>query len=86
MNSPVAETGRETRVHYARNGFLTAKGLEETAQREREFAFVFDVGLTRGAGCVRLDKSGSVSGSLPPESIFEDQVIEEQDRRFHHGS
>jgi len=40
-----------------------------------------------GAGrFLYLDKVGSVSGSPPPELHWDDALIEEQDRRFHHGS
>ncbi len=73
-------------MHHARNGFLTAKGLEETAQREVEFAARCAMGLTGPEYSVRLDKSGSVSGSFPVELHWDDALIEEQHRRFHNGS
>jgi len=66
--------------------FLTAKGLEEAAQRELVFAAGCAMGLTPDVHAVRLDKSGSVSASEPMSFIFDDDVLEEQYRRFHNGS
>ncbi len=60
------------------NGFLTAKGLEEAAERELELGDVDDM----GSG-LYLDKVGSVSALIePPEPIFVDAVTDEQHRRF----
>ncbi len=66
------------------NGFLTAKGLEEAAQRELELSAVDAMGTKQ-----YLDKVGSVSGlglgrdshMWPPE-----HVLDEQHRRFLNGS
>ena len=33
-----------------------------------------------------IDRVGSVSGSLPPGLRWDDELIEEQYRRFHNGS
>ena len=66
----------------AHNGFLTAKGLEEAAQRFCDENEVLAVSMSD----LYLDKVGSVSGSFPEESIFEDALLEEQYRRFHNGS
>ncbi len=62
-------------------GFLTAKGLAEAAQRELEFGAV-DAGRVSGY----LDRVGSVSGSHPDDTHWDDALIDEQDRRFHNGS
>jgi len=61
------------------NGFLTAKGLEETAQRRLVLAAVDAVGMSR-----YLDKVGSVSGLRRDEisMIFDDALLDEQHRRF----
>ncbi len=60
-------------------GFLTAKGLEEAAQRELGFSEGVDVAVTLGY----LDKVGSVSGSHLIETHWDDATIEEQYRRFY---
>ena len=65
---------------HAHNGFLTAKGLEEAAQRERMLPGVADMALSQ-----YLDKEVSVSGMLQDE-IWDASLIEEQYRRFHNGS
>ena len=63
--------------------FLTAKGLEEAAQREADRQWDVDMALTLGY----LDKVGSVSG-MPLEELHwpPDAFLEEQHRRFHNGS
>ena len=60
------------------NGLLTAKGLEEAAQR-----FSLE-GLAPGGEREYLDKVGSVSGQFEFEftMIFDDALIDEQHRRF----
>ncbi len=66
------------------NGLLTAKGLEEAAQRELGLCGVDDMGVIS-----YLDKVGSVSGLELERDLFADvpeAVIEEQHRRFHNGS
>ncbi len=65
----------------AHGGFLTAKGLEETAQREREGHGVDGMDLFQ-----YIDRVGSVSGSFQESSHWDDALIEEQYRRFHNGS
>ncbi len=66
------------------NGFLTAKGLEETAQRELAFAFDHGVCLDRVREGSYLDKVGSVSGARRDEivMIFDVALLDEQHRRF----
>ncbi len=71
---------------HSHNGFLTAKGLAEAAQRSLEGLELREVGLTRGDECVRLDKSGSVSASELLQLHWDDAVINEQYRRFLNGS
>ena len=51
--------------HHARNGFLTAKGLKEAAQR-----FSLE-GLAPRGDNVYLDKVGSVSAMVEVEDDFE---------------
>ncbi len=65
-------------VCYAHSGFLTAKGLEEAAQRRRF------LGVDTPQDVCELDKVGSVSGSRRDETtmIFDEGVIDEQHRRF----
>ena len=62
------------------NGFLTAKGLEETAQRKDSLCEVDDREMS-----LYLDKVGSVSGtSLEGITMeFHEELIDEQYRRFH---
>ncbi len=69
-------------MHHARNGFLTAKGLEETAQR-----FSLE-GLASRDDHGYIDKVVSVSGLRRDEEfhVFDESLIEEQYRRFHSGS
>ncbi len=62
----------------AHNGFLTAKGLAEAAQRE-----VFLDGVDNMDMFGYLDSTGSVSALVePPEPIWVDQLLENQYRRF----
>ncbi len=63
---------------HSHNGFLTAKGLEETAQRELLSA----EGLTRSGNCVMFDKVGSVSGLVEVEGHWDHELLENQYRRF----
>ena len=67
-------------MHYARNGFLTAKGLSETALRSLEGLEVLAVETP----FLYLDKVGSVSGLRRDEidMIFDDGVINEQFERY----
>ncbi len=65
--------------HYSRNGFLTRKGIRVAQQYSLE-------GLTDSERCVRVDMVGSVSGSRPEEIIFDDDLLDQQYRRFHNGS
>ncbi len=64
---------------YSHGGFLTAKGLEETAQRSLE-----GLEVDARAPELYLDKVVSVSGLRRDETtmIFNDGVIDEQYRRF----
>ena len=65
------------------NSFLTAKGLEEAAQRRG----ASPEGLAVRETLREVDRVGSVSALVEPsEPIWVDSVIEEQDRRFHNGS
>ena len=65
------------------NGFLTAKGLEETAQRSLEGLEVDNMHLER-----YLDKVGSVSGLGLDGTfhVFDDRLIDEQCLRSADGS
>jgi len=68
----------------AHNTFLTAKGFEEAAQRERKLAALDAMGLR----CY-LDRSGSVSASVEVEDLYAfvtDDMTETQYRRYHHGT
>jgi len=60
------------------NGFLTAKGLAEAAQR------LSLEGLAPRGELEYLDKVGSVSALAEAEEfhVFDDQVLDEQHRRF----
>ncbi len=63
--------------------FLTAKGLEEAAQR-----FSLE-GLAPWGVHAYLDRVGSVSALDEDEDLFafcSDTHLNEQDRRFHYGS
>ena len=68
-------------MHHARNGFLTAKGLEEAVQRELELQGVADMGVSR-----YLDSRVSVSASELKDLHWDDALINEQYRRFLNGS
>ncbi len=71
-------------MHHSRNGFLTAKGLEEAGQREFDLPGVDAMGATS-----YLDSMGSVSGLELERNLYEfisDSDIDEQERRFHNGS
>ena len=59
------------------NGFLTAKGLAETAQLELMSA----EGLTRSVQCVSVDIPGSVSGLRRDEINVEYDQMSESDLR-----
>ncbi len=67
----------------AHNGFMTAKGLEEAAQRELEL----DALLAVEAPSPYLDKVGSVSAMVEVEDayVWDDRVLDEQHRRFLDG-
>jgi len=71
---------------YSHDGFLTVRGYAEVAQRERQLYLFPETGLTQDGKCVRLDKSSRVTASSPVELHWDDEVIEEQYRRFHNGS
>ncbi len=66
------------------NGFLTERGYAELAERELEWPEAVDMS-TR---CLYLDKVGSVSGTRRDEDtiIFDDELLDQQYRRFHNGS
>ena len=63
----------------AHNGFLTAKGLEETAQRSFEGLELAGVVASR-----YLDRVGSVSAMRRDETTFwpDEETLDEQHRRF----
>ena len=64
------------------NGFLTAKGLAEAAQR-----FSLE-GLAPRGELGYLDKVGSVSALVEGEAfhVWDDALLDSQHRRFHNGS
>ena len=69
---------------HSHGGFLTAKGLEEAAQRDLEVSALDAMGVSR-----YLDKVGSVSVSGPgpdPYRYISDTFLDVQAERFHHGS
>ncbi len=71
------------------NGFLTAKGLEEAAQREPQGLLSLCNGVDPDGASPYLDKVGSVSGLGQGQDLFElvpEVLIEEQHRRFLNGS
>ena len=70
-------------MHYSRNGFLTSAGLADVAQRSLEGLEVDAMAETR-----YLDRVGSVSALVEVEEshVFDDELIEEQYRRFRNGS
>jgi len=66
------------------NGFLTAKGLQEVAQRELKLNALDAMGIRP-----YLDKSGSVSALVEVEDLYEfvtDDMTDQQYWRFHNGS
>jgi len=67
------------------NGFLTAKGLEEAEQRRLELPEF--QGVDERQLSLYLDSRISVSGARRDETlcIFDDEVIDEQYRRFLDG-
>ena len=67
-------------------GFLTAKGLAEAAQRDRQIDAFHEMGLTEVALSVNLDKVGSVSGSILMDFTLDDEALDQQARRHLHGS
>ncbi len=74
-------------MHHARNGFLTAKGLKEAAQRT-SLEGLLPRGVDGKADQLYLDKVGSVSGLRRDEEfhVWDEELIETQYRRFHSGS
>jgi len=64
----------------AHNGFLTAKGLEEAAER-----FSLE-GLALRSEVEYVDSPVSVSGLRRDETLFVDDLLDQQYRRFHSGS
>ena len=62
------------------NGFLTAKGLAEAAQRERQLDGVDNMELFP-----YLDKVGSVSGSSLVAIHWDDALVDQQHQRFLNG-
>ena len=69
---------------HSHDGFLTDHGLSGIAQRELGL-----YGLDAMAPLRYLDKVGSVSGLRRDEDLYAnilDSDIDEQSRRFHHGS
>jgi len=67
---------------YAHNGFLTRRGYAVVAGEELDLPGVDAAGF-----CRYVDRSGSVSALVePPELHWVDQVIDEQNQRFFHGS
>ena len=71
----------------AHNGFLTASGLKETAQRDLELSALDSMGISP-----HLDRVGSVSASGPgpdPHDLYAfvtEDMTDEMYRRFHNGS
>ena len=68
---------------FSHDGFLTAKGLEEAAQR----IACLDEGLAVELPLQYLDKVGSVSAMVEVEEfhVFDDQLLDQQYRRFLSG-
>ena len=69
---------------YSHGGFLTAKGLEEAAQRERSLAALDAMGPN-----MHLDQVCSVSGLELERDLYafvSDADIDNQHRRFLNGS
>ncbi len=69
-------------MHHARNGFLTAKGLAEAAQRRVLTPDELELRLDGVRKLNHLDKVGSVSAVRRDERLFVDDLLEEQYRRF----
>ena len=67
-------------MHHSRNGFLTAKGLEEAAQRTSL------EGLAPRGEREYLDSRVSVSASELMVLHWDDALVNEQYRRFLNGS
>jgi len=69
-------------MHHSRNGFLTAKGLREAAQR-----YSLE-GLDSRRVSGEVDRVGSVSALVEVEEfhVWDDRLIEDQYRRFLNGS
>ena len=66
---------------HSRNGFLCSTGLKEAAQRERQLYGVDNMEMFP-----YLDSSVSVSGLRRDEAHWvDDEVIDQQYRRFQHG-
>ena len=63
---------------HSHGSFLTAKGLEETAQQ------LSLEGLDPRGDRGYIDRVGSVSGSRRDEAHWDYELLEEQYRRFHH--
>ena len=65
------------------NGFLTDRGYAEVAQRSLEGLESVDM----FADMCYLDKVGSVSALVEVEEnhVFDDQLLDNQYRRFHNG-
>ncbi len=66
-------------MYHSRNGFLCSKGLEEAAQRERSLE-----GLDAMDTFGYLDSRVSVSALV--EFEFNDEIVDQQYRRFLNGS
>jgi len=68
--------------HHSRNGFLTERGYAELAQQTSL------EGLAPRGDVEYVDKVGSVSALVEVEGfhVFDDQVLDQQYRRFHNGS
>ncbi len=64
---------------HSHGSFLTAKGLREAAQRERQLCECVDM----WPSSAYLDKVGSVSDSGLSIPHWDDALIDEQHRRFH---
>ena len=73
---------------YSHNGFVLRASDEGLAQREVSRREIHAMGLDPDAGQFYLDKVGSVSGLRRDErpSVFDDDLIDQQYRRFHNGS
>ena len=68
---------------HSHNGFVLGRSPEGLAQRELERAG----DLTRSDKGVSLDMVGSVSALVDVEGshVFDDQLLDNQYRRFHNG-